>query len=351
MEEIRRKWQRFQKKIKQKGNERLTFMIIPHNEAHIFNLQLSKFTIAFAILIALTIVITSGFSVKLQQNIKQEAAELYSTENAFVTERQHYRMHYRKFNARHRQLRENLTTLMLQAELIKEGDSLFRDDDSLATIAISQLERESEEFLKQLRSRDTAAHEAGTTLSQIRERLLVNDSKGIENFSYGSDVVEFRELHLELKETIGAMRAFKRFIKERESVQKSLPYSWPIGGGHFTSFYGPRISPFGYSRDFHTGIDLADEIGTPVYAAADGIVALSGYNGGYGIAVKLQHRFGYMTLYAHMSSTYVYTGQSIKKGQMIGRVGTTGRSTGPHLHYEVRLYDRHIDPLPFLTSL
>ncbi len=351
MEEIRRKLQRLQKKIKQKGNERLTFMIIPHNEAHIFNLQLSKFTIVFAILIALTILVTSGFSVKLQQNIKQEAAELYSTENAFVTERQHYRVHYRKFNARHRQLRENLTALMIKAELIQESDLLFRNDNSLSTIANIQLERESEQFLQQLKNRETSAQEAGTTLAQIRERLLANDNKSVEKFSYGSDVVEFRELHLELKETIAAMKSFKRFISERENVQKSLPYSWPIGGGHFTSFYGPRISPFGYSRDFHTGIDLADEIGTPIYAAADGIVALSGYNGGYGISVKLQHRFGYMTLYAHMSSTYVYTGQSVKKGQMIGRVGTTGRSTGPHLHYEVRLYDRHIDPLPFLTSL
>lgn len=332
------------KQIKQRGSERLTIMIVPHNEAHIFSLQVSKFAILYAVLIVLTILITSGFSVKLQQNIKEEAQELYLAESAFQEERDQYMRHYRRLRKLHDQFREDLHSLTQMAELISEEGYQFREEGYLNQVSQESLEKEAQNLLKNLQN------------SQENQQFLLLSPKATEKkipekLTYGAEVRQFRKIHFSFKDTVAVARSFRNFVREREQVQRSLPYFWPMAGGHFTSFYGPRISPFGYARDFHTGVDLADEIGTPVYAAADGWVLSNGYNGGYGIHIRLQHRFGYQTVYGHLSASYVSPGQWVKKGQMIGRVGSTGRSTGPHLHYEVRLMDRHLDPLPFLTSL
>ncbi|MCS6985532.1 MAG: M23 family metallopeptidase [Leptospiraceae bacterium] len=350
----KRVWRQIEKKIqkwlttlKARGNERLTLMIIPHNEAHIFSLQLSKFAILYALLIMLTIMVTSGFSVRLQQNIREEAAELYLAENAYQEEREKYMQHYRRLRRFHEGFRENLQVLLTNSELSLDEEILYREDRELNKLAEEGLMRESQALLRLWQT----AHEEQQSGGLLEKKFLLKEEKLPEKITYGSEVRQFRKLHLALKDTLGVLRFFRNFVKERETVQRSLPYFWPLAGGHFTSFYGPRLSPFGYARDFHTGIDLADEIGTPVYAAADGYVTMSGYNGGYGIHIRLQHRFGYQTLYGHLSASYVYPGQVVKKGQMIGRLGSTGRSTGPHLHYEVRLLDRHLDPLPYLTSL
>jgi murein DD-endopeptidase MepM/ murein hydrolase activator NlpD len=101
----------------------------------------------------------------------------------------------------------------------------------------------------------------------------------------------------------------------------------------------------------HAGIDLAGPVGTPIYATADGTVAEAGYNnGGYGNLIKLDHGRGIETRYGHLSSFTVRAGDRVKRGQMIGRMGSTGRSTGSHLHYEVRIDGRAVNPIPFMRS-
>jgi len=119
----------------------------------------------------------------------------------------------------------------------------------------------------------------------------------------------------------------------------------------FTSGFGVRSDPFHAGAAMHPGIDLAGPYGTPIYATADGTVLRAGWNsGGYGNLVEIDHGRGITTRYGHMSAIVVHDGDRITRGQLIGRMGSTGRSTGNHLHYEVRIDGRPVNPIPFMKS-
>jgi murein DD-endopeptidase MepM/ murein hydrolase activator NlpD len=119
----------------------------------------------------------------------------------------------------------------------------------------------------------------------------------------------------------------------------------------FTSGFGVRSDPFHAGAAMHPGIDLAGSYGTPIYATADGTVLRAGWNsGGYGNLVEIDHGRGITTRYGHMSAILVHEGDHVTRGQQIGRMGSTGRSTGNHLHYEVRIDGRAVNPIPFMKS-
>jgi murein DD-endopeptidase MepM/ murein hydrolase activator NlpD len=119
----------------------------------------------------------------------------------------------------------------------------------------------------------------------------------------------------------------------------------------FTSGFGVRDDPFHRGAAMHPGIDLAGSYGSPIYATADGVVTRAGWNsGGYGNLVELDHGRGIMTRYGHMSAILVHVGDHVTRGQQVGRMGSTGRSTGNHLHYEVRIDGRPVNPIPFMKS-
>lgn len=129
---------------------------------------------------------------------------------------------------------------------------------------------------------------------------------------------------------------------------RDIPMGYPYGGPR-SSDYGYRRNPFGgYSGEFHPGVDLKGPVGDPIHATADGIVNRCDWYNGYGNAVVLDHKSGYQTLYGHMTKVNVVQGQFVKAGDVIGFLGSTGRSTGPHVHYEVRQNGDDISPEPFL---
>jgi len=131
----------------------------------------------------------------------------------------------------------------------------------------------------------------------------------------------------------------------------AVPSDKPVKTAAFTSGYGLRSDPFKGGAAMHAGIDLAGPSGTPIYATADGQVSAAGWNsGGYGNLIKLDHGRGIETRYGHLASILVSPGQQVKRGQLIGRMGSTGRSTGSHLHYEVRIDGRAVNPIPFMKS-
>lgn len=130
----------------------------------------------------------------------------------------------------------------------------------------------------------------------------------------------------------------------------SIPSIQPIANFTFTSAFGVRSDPFRGAAAMHAGIDLASPTGTPIYATADGVVDRAEWFGGYGNMVEIDHGKGIATRYGHMSRISARDGQRVKRGDLIGYVGSTGRSTGSHLHYEVRIDGRAVNPLPFLQS-
>lgn len=130
----------------------------------------------------------------------------------------------------------------------------------------------------------------------------------------------------------------------------AIPSVQPVQRLQFTSNFGIRSDPFRGSAAFHAGVDIPGPIGTPVYATADGIVGRAERAGGYGNLVEIEHGKGIATRYGHLSKILVTDGARVHRGQLIALMGSTGRSTGSHLHYEVRIDGHAVNPAPFLTS-
>ena len=138
---------------------------------------------------------------------------------------------------------------------------------------------------------------------------------------------------------------------QAEPATIAIPSAEPVLGSNLTSGYGVRSDPFRGRAAMHAGIDLAGPIGTPIYATADGVVQRAEWNsGGYGNLVELNHGHGIQTRYGHLTRSIVNAGERVKRGQLIAYMGSTGRSTGSHLHYEVRIDGQAVNPIPFLQS-
>jgi murein DD-endopeptidase MepM/ murein hydrolase activator NlpD len=140
-------------------------------------------------------------------------------------------------------------------------------------------------------------------------------------------------------------------LEQLEQGTVAIPSSFPVHLSNFTSGFGVRTDPFRGRAAMHSGVDLAGPAGTPVYATADGMIDRAEWNnGGYGNLVEIDHGHGIQTRYGHLSRYIVAAGQRVKRGDLIAYMGSTGRSTGNHLHYEVRLDGKAVNPIPFMQS-
>ncbi len=151
-------------------------------------------------------------------------------------------------------------------------------------------------------------------------------------------------------ETLARRKSLEEVVEvaeQRDRLLYVVPMRWPTWG-KISSNYGWRNDPFTGRRAWHTGVDISAPSGRNVVATAEGKVVFTGWNGNYGKCIIVRHQFGYETVYGHLSKILVNTGEVVKKEQIIGQVGSTGRSTGPHLHYEVRRYNDVINPWPYL---
>lgn len=148
------------------------------------------------------------------------------------------------------------------------------------------------------------------------------------------------------------MNASMKLLATQEIEKSQKPYLWPVmhPKSYTSSRFGYRKDPFGGRRRFHGGLDFSAPRGAPIVSTGDGVVVFAGYRYNYGITVEIRHAHGFTSRYAHMQETVVSNGQSVVAGDMIGKVGTTGRSTGPHLHLEILVDDTKVDPYPFIKE-
>jgi len=153
----------------------------------------------------------------------------------------------------------------------------------------------------------------------------------------------------ELLGVIGTrLESVRDSVERRHALASATPSIWPVAGW-LTSAYGRRKDPFTSGTDFHPGLDISADYGQPVLATGDATVAAAGPNGAYGNMVTLNHGFGIITKYGHLSRIAVHADDEIKRGDVIGYVGSTGRSTGAHLHYEIWMNGRLTNPLTLLA--
>ena len=190
---------------------------------------------------------------------------------------------------------------------------------------------------------------SGMELPGKSEPSAENGGKGGPSKTKVSDVVVLQEqnalLHKNLQASTQDWDNLLTSIKAENYRNEVTPNLWPLDGGYISSDFGGRANPFdGYSSDYHPGIDIAANYGTPIYASAAGYVQRAGWYGGYGKYIKISHDYGYATAYGHLSSIEISAGDYVSKGQLIGYVGSTGYSTGPHLHFEVLHYGKQVNP-------
>jgi len=165
--------------------------------------------------------------------------------------------------------------------------------------------------------------------------------------SRGADIT-LEEIYKKFNRLNSSIETQKDNLNQVRS-QLEILYEWKYSVPSGYPVFGPISSSFGVRRrEFHTGIDIRASIGTSVRATANGVVSYAGWKGGYGLTVVVRHNFGFSTVYAHLSKILVNVGKRIERGDIIGYTGVTGYTTGPHLHYEVRINDKPVDPKNYL---
>ncbi len=161
--------------------------------------------------------------------------------------------------------------------------------------------------------------------------------------------VSLKDMEADVERLKQRSARLEAFYKDRSLLLASTPSVWPTRG-YLSAGFGNRRDPFTGQPDFHPGIDISTPIGTPVHAPADGVIVSVGVRGGYGNAIVVDHGFGVITRYEHLDRFNVAAGDKVRRGDVIGFVGSTGKSTAPHLHYEVWVNDQAQNPIQYILD-
>lgn len=244
----------------------------------------------------------------------------------------------------------------------KEQNELiaYRNDKAAQEQKLAALQQENEKMQKdmaELSALETEVRKAlGTSAQPSRGGFDRSQYMGKGGPSAPTDIgmidvyaAQTKNLQAEMQQKKAVLNDLLAQLNERNARLNATPDIWPTAGGEITSRWGGRSNPFtGSGYDYHPGIDIGNDYGAPVYAGAAGYVEYAGWYSGYGRYVKISHGYGYETAYGHMSSIAVSDGAYVEKGQVIGYVGSSGYSTGPHLHYEVIINGHDSDPLKLM---
>lgn len=246
-------------------------------------------------------------------------------------------------------LREKNALHEQQLELMREKTSSLQEKMD----KLDSLDQELRQMVKGAGTGDSPKGEGGTTTQQKKSpdvsnadlNTLLHATSRLET-KVNARVISFVTLKAVLSDTAGQqVREMQQIHKKYEA--STYPSIWPVNGT-ITSNFGVRGNPIGGGVGYHEGLDIAVDYGTPVRATASGTVTISGWVGGYGNLVEISHGNGFVTRYGHNSLLLVVEGQEVKTGDIISLAGSTGNSTGPHVHYEVRVNGTPTDPLLFL---
>ena len=276
---------------------------------------------------------------------------------------ENFKRHEEVFMARARAMYENSDIKYLE---ILFGAESFSDFLSKIEM-ISQLMKYDQKILQDLKQARKDIEDAKKGLDETLIRLDENAAILQEKRDVLSETLLKKEEFMKKAENNHAL--YRKIYEAAEKQEKQMieqykeamkrkanpieytggTFAWPVPGSQrITSYYGYRIHPVYGTRKFHSGIDIGAAYGLDIVAAADGIVTMATTNGGYGKCIIINHGSGIASLYGHCSSLLVTNGQSVKKGDVIGKIGSTGVSTGPHLHFEVRVDAATTDPLQYL---
>lgn len=307
-------------KVRKSEKKYLSIVLVPHSSNHVKVFKFSSFytKVIASVLLLIFVFVGSGLYISkmLDENkaLKQNINDLYST------------------NTMQRSLIEEKTN---EVERLKEESAAFREvvNDKIEEITES-FNKITDEYLEE---RSTKANRSGDR----NEVSFTNDMKQLKD-----KLDSLNSLYSRTGQPVADLSAAEAKI---EAFMETVPTLWPANG-RITDKFGYRKDPFTKRKKFHQGIDIGADYGANIRAAASGKVIFAAYASGTGRTVKISHARGITTVYGHASSILVKEGQNVKKGDVIAKVGSSGRSTGPHLHFEILLYGTAVDPLQYLDT-
>jgi len=309
----------FRRSRKIKKKEYFTFMFLPGPNARVRTFSISKSTLKSVFFSLAAVFVFSLYLIYEYNDVKDKVWELQAVREELMQQK-----------AQVQNFALNILDYKRQMFLLRDLDTKLRHVVSLGP-------------------RDKAQQVLG---------IGGPDELGLQNLaSLGEKKQEeaLKEMHQELTQLKGAaskqetsLQMLIEYFEDKRSLYASTPSIWPVRGW-VTSPFGNRTSPFSGIVKFHEGIDIAAQTGMPIMAPADGVVIKAGFSTGYGNMVEISHGYGIKTVFAHNSRLNVKAGQRVKRGDVISYVGDSGSSTGPHLHYEVRLNGLPVNPTKYMN--
>jgi murein DD-endopeptidase MepM/ murein hydrolase activator NlpD len=266
-----------------------------------------------------------------------------------------FRSEYRKIRGENLHLKGEAQILMENLEDVKGSLRRIQDYSGKLTELVSL---KVKKVAKDTGIGPLSNEEYSSVKNAVVAPTAVELSDGVKNVPLGIDMdgLIFQPVLMRLS-SLGSqanrqaieLKNLLASLSQKETLLSSVPSARPVDGW-ITSEYGKRFSPFTGERTFHRGLDIASSIGTPIYAPADGVVVFSGAKAGFGNFIMIAHGYGVVTRYGHNTQNIVQAGQRVSKGEQIATVGSSGRATGPHLHYEVWVNGAPTDPAKFILD-
>ncbi len=311
-----------------------TILIVSQKAAQVKKLIFSPLTLKIAAVALAILILVSGFILYDYVVYKRQLAELQELRTETIFQQKEIRSFLDKITL----LEEQLTKLKaMEKEMerdLKEVNELKKTKKVSPVVPRKKTSSETIEVRREIAS---LRYEQVSILERERSRLV--------SFLH-QDLLELRKEAFRREQNL---KEIKEFLQAQKSILLSTPSLWPVFGTITSTFGEAReLSPSGGTRP-HQGVDISVPPGTPIMAPADGVVTFSGLESEYGLLVCIDHGNGFSTAYGHLKESLVQTGDQIKSGQVVGTVGISGNSTGPHLHYEVRIQGNPVNPLQYLN--
>jgi len=307
-----------------------TFLYIPHSGDSTKTVRITSPLIKLSSLFMMFLITIAILAIALSYFIK-ENKELSSTMNEIVEQQQVQVSVLNSYMQRQAYLIENKSDQLLSIEGLQSSINM-----ELLTLSV-KLESVITTYV------DGYADSSGTaSLSYSKVESFLKDVQGL------ATILSQVEVLSDTSDT--QMLSFNKLKGELNNYLDKIPSFWPTESHYIASPFGTRLHPILNIYKTHTGVDIGGALGQNIYAAGSGIVVIAGYNGGYGYMVRIDHGDGIESIYGHSSKLLVKVGEYVEKGQIIAKVGSTGLSTGPHLHFEVRIDNTPVNPLAFISK-
>ena len=311
-----------------------TILIVSQKAAQVRKFIFSPLTLKIAAVVLAIIILVSGFIIYDYVVYKKQLAELHELRTETHSQQREIRSFLEKITLLEEQLNKLKEMEREMERDLKEVNELKKTKKGFPVVPRKKTSSETNGVRQEIAS---FRGEQVSILEKERPRLVS---------LLHQDLLELRKEAFQREQNL---MEIKEFLQGQKSILLSTPSLWPVIGP-ITSGYGETrlSSPSGEMRP-HRGVDIYVPSGTPIVAPADGVIIFSGQESEYGLLICIDHGHGFCTAYGHLKELSVQTGDPVKIGQVIGTVGTSGNSTGPHLHYEVRIQGSPVNPLRYLN--